>query len=79
MKPESLTITLRRVNASTLVSSESMQERNASSVIVVLSRTTPLVLVGAGVVSDTCRFSISALWWKNKVNLKMGRSEKGHK
>ncbi len=65
--PESLTITLRRVNASTLVSSESIQERNASSVIVVLSRTTPLVFVGAGVVSDTCRFSISALRWKNNV------------
>jgi len=45
-------VTLRRVKCSTLVSSESRQEQNASSVMVVESRVTPFVLVGAGVVRD---------------------------
>lgn len=54
-------VTFRRVKCSTLVSSESMEEMKASSVIVVESRTTPFVLVGAGVVRDICRLSISAL------------------
>jgi len=54
-------VTFRRVKFSTLVSSESMDEINASSVMVEESRTTPFVLVGAGVVRDICRLSISAL------------------
>ena len=53
-------VTLRNVNASTLVNSESMHEKNASSVTCP-SSCKPLALVGGGVVRETCLFSWSTL------------------
>lgn len=66
-------VTFRRVKCSTLVSSESKQEQNASSVMVEDSRTTPLVFVGAGVVMEICRLSMSALFDHARVLVEIRR------